>query len=137
MRTWRQRREAGRSRRDYVGPIVDFGFVRAVKRRPIEVVPAVEGFDRADVLLDGGARLRPAAVIAATGFWPGLERLVGHLAVLNPSGRPLIPGAQTHPNAPCLLGYKAEISGNIRQISHHARKIADAIASNRRREVSQ
>jgi cation diffusion facilitator CzcD-associated flavoprotein CzcO len=120
-----------RSVRDYVGPIVDFGFVRAVKRRQIEVVPAVERFEGAEVLLAGGGRVKPDAVIAATGFRPCLEPLVGHLGVLSAVGRPLVHGSQTHANAPGLyfVGYKAEISGNIRQMSIQARKISRTIAA--------
>jgi len=120
-----------RAMRDYIGPIVDFGFVRAVKHGHIEVVPAVEGFDGAAVILAGGGAVRPDAVIAATGFRPGLEPLVGHLGVLSAAGRPRVHGPQTHDNAPGLyfVGYKAEISGNIHQMSIQARKIAGAIAS--------
>ena len=120
-----------RAIRDYIGPIVDFGFVHAVKHGRIEVVPAVEGFDGAEVILAGGGRVRPDAVIAATGFRPGLEPLVGHLGILSDAGRPLVHGPQTHDNAPGLyfVGYKAEISGNIHQMSIQARKIAGAIAS--------
>ncbi len=120
-----------RAIRDYIGPIVDFGFVRAVKRRQIEVVPAVEGFDGGAVILAGGGAVRPDAVIAATGFRPGIEPLVGHLGVLSTAGRPLVHGPQTHANAPGLyfVGYKAEISGNIRQMNIQARKIAGAIGS--------
>ena len=129
-----------RSVRDYVGPVVDFGFVRAVKRRQIEVMPAVEGFDGPEVLLSGGTRLQPGAVIAATGFRPALEPLVGHLGVLSPSGRPLAHGASTHPNAPGLyfVGYRAELNGNIRAMSIDAKKIARAIASTvDRKEVTR
>ena len=120
-----------RAMRDHIGPIVDFGFVRAVKHRHIEVVPAVEGFDGAAVILAGGGAVRPDAVIAATGFRPGLEQLVGRLGVLSAVGRPLVHGPETHAKAPGLyfVGYEAEISGNIRQMSIQATKIAGAMAS--------
>src|SRR5207244_11739870 len=110
---------------------VDFGCGRAGKHGGIELVPAVEGFDGGEVILAGGGRVRPTAVIAATAFRPALEPLVGHLGVLSAAGRPLVHGPQTHANAPGLyfVGYKAEISGNIHQMSIQARKIAGAIAS--------
>jgi len=60
------------------------------------IVPAVRGFDGRDVLLEGGDRIQPDAVIAATGYVHGLERLVGNLGVLNDRGQPLVHGAATH-----------------------------------------
>jgi putative flavoprotein involved in K+ transport len=115
---------------DDVIPIIDVGLIDAVKRGDVEVVGALVGFDGPDVLLGDDSRIRPDAVIVATGWRRCLEPLVGHLGVLGPDGRPTIQGARTHPNAPGLFfnGYTNPISGMFREISIDAKRIAKAIA---------
>jgi putative flavoprotein involved in K+ transport len=109
-------------------PILDVGFVDALKRGLLSVVPAVTGFDGHDVLLEGGGRIRPDAVIAATGYSRALEKLVGHLGVLSPQGLPTAHG----PDAPAprlhFIGYSNPVSGNLREIAIDARKLARAVA---------
>ena len=118
-----------------LGPVVDSGFVAALKQGRIEIVPAVERFDGADVVLRGDVRLQPDVVIAATGYRSGLEELVGHLGVLLPNGRPAINGARTHPNAPGLYfnGYWLPLSGQIPALRRSSRALARAVARERRR----
>jgi putative flavoprotein involved in K+ transport len=118
-----------------LGVVVDRGFADAVRSGRVEVVPGVEGFDGAEVLLTGGARLRPDAVIAATGYRMGLEQLVGHLGVLLPNGRPAFHGGKTHPRAPRLYfnGYYLPIGGQLPQLVRTSRAIARAEARARRR----
>ncbi|HEX2032173.1 MAG TPA: NAD(P)/FAD-dependent oxidoreductase [Actinomycetota bacterium] len=115
-------------------PILDIGLVRLLKRRQVQVVPAVRAFDGADVVLADGSRLRPDAVIAATGFERGLDDLVGHLGILGPHGRPVVNGPATDPRAADLyfIGFSNPISGNLREVGIDARKIARAIARRRR-----
>ena len=122
-------REHGRS------PAVDDGFIGAVRRGAARVVGPVERFDGRDVVLAGGARLRPDSVICATGYRRGLERLVGHLGVLGDEGVPVHhAGAPEHPRAPRLYfcGMWAPFSGQIRLGPIHARRIARAAAVDRR-----
>jgi putative flavoprotein involved in K+ transport len=123
-----------RARNDERIPILDVGLIGALKRRQVEVVPAVERFDGAEVVLSGGRRLTPDAVIAATGFRRGLESLVGHLRVLDEKGNPVVHGDVTHADAPDLyfIGYTNPISGNLRELGIDARRIARAIAAPRR-----
>lgn len=120
--------------RDGVLPILDVGLIAALKKGQVEVVPGVEGFDGADVLLAGGGRARPDAVIAATGYRRGLEQLVGHLGVLRDGGLPAVHGAAAHAGAPGLhfIGYTNPISGNLREMARDARRIARAVSSARR-----
>jgi putative flavoprotein involved in K+ transport len=122
-----------RLRRTGMIPTVDGAFLRAVRERRIEVVPAVERFEREAVVLEDGSRLSPEVVIAATGYRRDLEPLVGHLGVLGQSGHPLVHGAQTHPRAPGLhfIGFSEPLSGNMREIRFDARRIARAIARER------
>jgi putative flavoprotein involved in K+ transport len=114
-------------------PILDVGLIDALKARRVTIVPAVHAFEGRDVVLEGGARIQPEAVIAATGYIRALDRLVGHLGVLDARGAPIASGAKTHPAAPGMyfIGYTNPISGNLREIAVDARKIAKALGRSR------
>ena len=111
-------------------PILDVGFVAALKARRLSVVPPVEALDGSDVLLQGGQRLRPDVIVAATGYRRALEGLVGHLDVLDARGLPAAHGAASPPSAPGLyfIGYTNPVSGNLRELAIDARKIARRLA---------
>jgi putative flavoprotein involved in K+ transport len=117
------------NRERHQGPVVDDGFVDAVKRGEVEIVAAVERFDRDEVILADGDRIRPDAVIAATGYTRGLEPLVGHLGVLDERGVPISRGAETHPAAwgVHFVGYETRLYGQLRGIRLEARSLARAL----------
>lgn len=119
---------------DDVIPIIDVGLIGAVRRGEVEVVGGLVGFDGPAALLADGSRIEPDAVIVATGYRRGLEPLVGHLGVLGENGRPLVHGPQTAPQAPGLhfIGYTNPISGMFRELNIDARRIAWAVARERR-----
>jgi putative flavoprotein involved in K+ transport len=112
-------------------PIVDVGIVAAVERGDVEVVPAVDAFDGGEVVLADGRRLAPDAVVAATGFRPSLEPLVGHLGVLDDSGLPLVAVTGEHPGAPGLhfVGFTPSLGGLLRKVSAEARTLARHMAA--------
>jgi putative flavoprotein involved in K+ transport len=114
-------------------PIIDVGLIDALKREHVQVVPGVIGFEGTDVVLAGRDRIAPDVVILATGYQRGLERLVGHLGVLDAKGRPLVRGGRTHANAPGVYftGYTDPISGMFRELAIDARRIARAVARSR------
>lgn len=117
---------------DRRAPIVDGGaFRRALKDGRIEVTPAVEHFDGHEVVLAGGERVTPEVVIAATGYTPGLEAVVGGLGVLGADGYPLHHAPDTNPAAPGLffLGFRYPFAGNFRQIRLDAPRSARRIAT--------
>lgn len=124
-----------RNAREGVSPVLDHGFVDAVRSGRVEPVAAVQAFDGPDVVLADGTRLRPDTVIAATGYQSNLHDLVGSLGVLDEAGRPLAVGAQNHPAAPLLYfaGYTNPLTGVLRQAGIEARAIARAF----RREKSR
>jgi cation diffusion facilitator CzcD-associated flavoprotein CzcO len=77
-------------RRDDAQPtVVDPDFIKGVKTGRIKVVTGVSSLDADGVELTDGTRLRPDAIVAATGFSNGLAPLVGHLGVLDEEGQPL------------------------------------------------
>lgn len=128
--------------RDDSIPLVDMGFLDAVKAGQVSIVAAVAGFDGDNVLLSDGSSVRADAVIAATGYKRGLDPLVGHLGVLRADGRPKVRGAQTDPGAPNLwfTGFTNPVSGMFRELGLDAKRIGRAVARQhrrgRRRELS-
>nr|WSX51302.1 NAD(P)/FAD-dependent oxidoreductase [Streptomyces sp. NBC_00974] len=111
-------------------PVQDVGLIDAVRSGRVEPVAAVASFDGAEVVLADGSRITPDAVIAATGYRRALEDLVGDLGVLDGRGRPRVHGARTPAEAPGLYftGFTNPISGNLRELSLDAEKIAKAVA---------
>jgi putative flavoprotein involved in K+ transport len=109
-------------------PLQDVGFIGAVRSGTVTPVAAVTGFDGDKVLLADGSAVSAQAVIAATGYRRGLERMVGHLGVLDESGMPKVSGGP--PAAPGLffLGYTVSLRGMLRDIAADARRVARAVA---------
>jgi putative flavoprotein involved in K+ transport len=91
-------------------PIFDVGFIDAVRNGAIEVVPGVTAFDGAAVVLADGSRMFPDVVVAATGYHPGLEPLVGHLTAIGEHGIPS-PQPRLH-----FIGMRIPISGLLREV---------------------
>jgi len=114
-------------------PAYDDGFVEELRAGRIGIVAAVVGFDQRDVVLADGARIQPDAVIAATGLppWPG--------RVGRPPGCPRFQrrspgdGGQEHPSAAGLffIGYRVDLSGQLRLMRIDARAIAKAVRRQR------
>ena len=104
-------------------PVVDVGFVDAVRAGAVEVVGGVVALDGPDVVLADGSRVVPDAIIAATGYRPGLEPLVGHLGVLGEHGIPrsTLPGLH-------FAAISVQLSGLLREASKDGRRIARALA---------
>ncbi|HYJ76214.1 MAG TPA: NAD(P)/FAD-dependent oxidoreductase [Kineosporiaceae bacterium] len=112
-------------------PILDHGFVGAVRARRIRIVPTIESFDGPEVRLASGEILRPDVVLCATGYRTGLEPLVGHLGALDERGLPKVHGAQTLPQLPRLyfVGVTVELAGLLREIGLEARDVGRALAT--------
>jgi putative flavoprotein involved in K+ transport len=122
-----------RVHRDGSIPIVDIGFVDALKAGKLTVVPGVVGFDGPRVRLDGNEAVEVDAVIAATGYRRDLASLVGHLGVLADDGSPAVRGTNVNPAAVNLwfTGFTNPISGNFREMAIDAKRIARAILRER------
>lgn len=110
-------------------PILDVGFVDAVRARRIEIVVAVESFTTDAVVLADGSTVAPDAVIAATGFRPGLEQLVGHLGVLDARGLPAkrLPGLY-------FVGMRVVLGGGLRDVGRTGRAVAREISRSSARD---
>ena len=117
-----------RLRRLGVAPmIVDHDIIDAFRARLIEVVGGVTALDEDGVVLAGGERVEPDAVIAATGYRCGLEDMVGHLGVLDERGVPRAHAQVAAAPGLRFVGYvplPAQFSYAGRQARHAARAIA-------------
>lgn len=124
-----------RFRKTAVNPAVDDGFIGALKSGRVTVVGEVERLLHDRALLIGGERIPVDTVICATGYRRDLERLVGHLEVLDDQGVPkFADGAPCDPSAPGLYfaGFRVALSGSIRVSGKHAHRIADAVVASDR-----
>lgn len=105
-------------------PILDVGFVDAVRRGEVEVVPGVERCEGREVLLADGTRIAPDAIVAATGFRTGLEPLVARLGVLDehavPRARDAAPGLH-------FVAMTVDLGGLLRRAARDARELALAL----------
>ncbi|MEU0499156.1 NAD(P)/FAD-dependent oxidoreductase [Mycobacterium sp. NPDC006124] len=115
--------------------VVDAEVVEAIRDGAVEVVAAVTAFDGPSVVLTDRTRLDADVVVAATGYRPGLESLVGQLGVLTDAGRPRVGGdVAAEPglwflgmwSRPSLIGYTST------QAERMAARIARAVAESNR-----
>ncbi len=112
-----------------VTPTIDVGLIAALEAGAVTPVPALVRFDGDAAVLADGSRLRPDAVLAATGYRTALEPLVGHLGVLDEAGRPRVHGGRTDPAAPGLrfVGLASPLKGLLLSIGLDARSAAAAV----------
>lgn len=122
-----------RMKHTYYSPPMDSGFVDAVKRGQIEVVGPVQGFDGPDVVLASDQRVRPDAVIAATGYETGLQALVGSLGVVRDDGEPAVRGGGTAPHARGIYfaGFRFGLLALLPYLERDAKDIAAAVTGRR------
>lgn len=113
--------------RENAPTIVDEEVIEAIRQRRVEVVSAVEACEPDGVRLEDGARLAPDSIVAATGFRPALERLVGHLDVLDPRGRPKAVGEKAAALGMRFVGY-VQRPGGLGYMGKEAKRAARAIA---------
>ena len=101
---------SGVARHDKVPALVDMEVIDAVRDGSIEVVRTVARFDRNEVALVDGNRLDPDVVICATGYRRDLEPLVGHLGVLDTTGKPVVQGETPAAQGLRFIGFTARPS---------------------------
>jgi hypothetical protein len=104
-------------------PIVDVGFVDALRGGLLTTVPAVVAAQGRTVELADGSRISPDAIVAATGYHPGLEPMVGHLGVLGEHGIP-----RSQPGL-YFAAISVRLSGLLREAARDGRRIANAVAA--------
>jgi cation diffusion facilitator CzcD-associated flavoprotein CzcO len=120
-----------------LGPVLDSGFVGALKSGQLELLAPIARLEGAAVILADDRRVHPDVLITATGYRHELERLAGHLGVLTEAGRPIAHAGNTHPAAPRLYfnGYWLPMSGQLPAMRRTTKAITRNIARERRREA--
>jgi cation diffusion facilitator CzcD-associated flavoprotein CzcO len=108
--------------------LVDMDVIDAIKHGSVEVVAAVESFDRGEVALSDGTHLDPDAVIGATGYHRDLTSLVGHLGVLDADGRPLVMGERAAADGLRFIGFLSR-PALIGYLGRQGRRVANRIAA--------
>ncbi|MEQ9161362.1 MAG: hypothetical protein RLN74_01550, partial [Ilumatobacter fluminis] len=89
------------------------------------VVDAVTDLDEDGALVADGTHVDADVVIAATGYRPALEPIVGHLGVLDADGRPV----SVTPSAGIgFVGFRVPLTGTLWAIEHDARRVSRALA---------
>jgi cation diffusion facilitator CzcD-associated flavoprotein CzcO len=102
--------------------------VAAVRAGRIEVVPAVKAVGPSCVTLADGSSVAPDVIIAATGFSPDLDDLVGHLGVLDDRGNPRGGFSGHLGDGLFTIGYGIPPNSPLRSIRRHATRLARDIA---------
>lgn len=114
--------------------IVDADVLAAIRDGSIRVVAAATGLDESGLVLADGTSLHVDAVVLATGFTTGLERLVGGLGVLDDRGMPLDgEGGEVAPGLR-FVGYVYR-PGLTGYVGKAARRVAREIAARSREPV--
>jgi putative flavoprotein involved in K+ transport len=106
-------------------PMTADGIVDLVRRRRVRVVAAVAGLTERGARLDDGTTVEVDDVVAATGYRPGLDPLVGHLGVLDDGGRPV---ALVPRRGLGFVGFRIPLTGTLWAIEHDARAVARRLA---------
>jgi putative flavoprotein involved in K+ transport len=106
-------------------PLIDVGFVEALKRGRVQVRPALVRLTRTDAVFADGTSEPFDAIIAATGFTTGLESLVDMPGVLDERDEPR--GASGEPTAqPGLyfIGFTHSLRGHLFEANRASRRLA-------------
>ena len=95
----------------------------------VEVVAAVKAVESDSVILADGRSVAPQVIIAATGFGTDLERLVGHLDVLDEHGNPRGGFASHVGDGMFAIAYGIPPNGPLRAIRVNATPLAREVAA--------
>jgi cation diffusion facilitator CzcD-associated flavoprotein CzcO/ubiquinone/menaquinone biosynthesis C-methylase UbiE len=117
--------------RDGIAPAIDDGFVAALEAGRVTPVVAVARFDDSRAMLTDGTELEPDVVICATGYRPGLGRMLGHLGILGERGFPRPPEHRVYAAVPglWLMGMWPRLQGNFYAVRSESRRIAARVGA--------
>jgi putative flavoprotein involved in K+ transport len=106
-------------------PLIDVGFVEALKRGRVTVRPALERLTPTGAVFADGTREPFDAILAATGFTTGLESLIDVPEVLNDLGEPRgTSGEPTgHPGL-YFVGFTHSLRGHLFEANRASRRLA-------------
>jgi putative flavoprotein involved in K+ transport len=106
-------------------PVIDVGFVSALKQRRIQIRPALARLSATGAVFADGTAEPFDAVIAATGFSTGLSELLETKDVLNDSDEPVDPSGQpTARPGIFFTGYTHSLRGHLFEANLASRRLA-------------
>jgi cation diffusion facilitator CzcD-associated flavoprotein CzcO len=110
--------------------VIDVGFLEQLRGGRIEVRPAVETVDaRGAVYVDGSAEVVDAVVVA-TGFETGLDRLLEPEGLVRSDGEPMFrSGRPTSRPGLYFVGFDETVRGHLFEANRDSRRLAKHIAA--------
>jgi len=109
-------------------PLIDVGFVAALKRGSIAVRPAVDCLTRGGAIFADGRSEAFDAIIAATGFGTGLASLVDVPGVIDTAGEPLAAnGEATAQPGLYFIGFTHSLRGHLFEANRASRRLARTV----------
>ncbi|HEY4671049.1 MAG TPA: NAD(P)/FAD-dependent oxidoreductase [Gemmatimonadaceae bacterium] len=110
-------------------PLIDVGFVSAVKRGLVQIRPALSRLTATGAVYSDGVEEPYDAVIAATGFSTGLRGLLGVDGVLDGAGEPIAAsGADTAEKGLYFIGFTHSLRGHLFEASLASKRLARNVA---------
>jgi putative flavoprotein involved in K+ transport len=111
-------------------PLIDVGFVNAVKHELVRIRPALERLTESEAVFADGSSEPFDVVIAATGFATGLENLLGRNGVLNGAGEPIEgAGAPTTRRGLYFIGFFHSLRGHLFEANMASKRLARNVSS--------
>jgi cation diffusion facilitator CzcD-associated flavoprotein CzcO len=112
-------------------PVIDVGFVSALKAGKVGVRPAVCSFTPSGVIYQDDRQEYIDAVIFATGFHTGLDQLLEPEGLLDQNGNPRFPsGAPTACPGLYFMGYFESLRGSLYESNLASRRLAQELKTN-------
>jgi cation diffusion facilitator CzcD-associated flavoprotein CzcO len=110
-------------------PVIDVGFVRALKERKLQARPALASLGVTDAVYADGSSEPFDAIIAATGFGSGLDALIEAPGVLDASAQPLAPsGEATASPGLYFIGFTHSLRGHLFEAGLASQRLATNVA---------
>jgi hypothetical protein len=110
--------------------MLDVGTIDAMRSGEIKARPGIDRFTEKGVMFTVGSSEPFDAVIFATGYEPGVDRILDSTeGVLAEHGRPLVSGGVTAEPGLYFCGFVEPPTGRLRAIGIEAERIADLIAA--------
>ncbi len=111
-------------------PVIDVGFVKNLKAGHIVVRPLIDRFTPRGVRFSDGSEEAYDAVIFATGYDTGLQRLLDVPDVVNGEGFPTVPsGSRSSFPGLYFMGFFKSHRGHLFEIARASRRLARTIAN--------
>ncbi len=111
-------------------PLIDVGFVDALKRGRVKIRPALERFTETDAVFADGTSEPFDAIVAATGFTTGLASIVEAPGALDDLGEPRgVSGEPTTNPGLYFVGFTHSLRGHLFEANRASRRLARHVSA--------